>query len=162
MALLAIAAAYAAPRMSSFFRGRALDQEAKRLLSLIHFAQSHAVSEGVPVLVWVNPREGTYGVNVQSGYVDADERAQTFEIDSTLTIDGSNPTPLPESESGDEKYGLPDNVSVIRFNPDGFIDPVSMPQIVLRLGQESALQIVQTDNGLAYEIRQGDPKNGNR
>ena len=36
MALLTIAASLVAPKMASFFRGRAHDQEARRLLALTH------------------------------------------------------------------------------------------------------------------------------
>jgi type II secretion system protein H len=66
MVLLLIVASMVAPRMSSFFQGRALSQEARRMLSLAHFAQSRAVAEGVPVLLWIDTRNSTYGVEVQA------------------------------------------------------------------------------------------------
>jgi prepilin-type N-terminal cleavage/methylation domain-containing protein len=46
LALLVIITSLAAPAMSNFIRGRALDSEARRLLALMHAAQSRAVSEG--------------------------------------------------------------------------------------------------------------------
>ena len=48
MVLLLIVASMVAPRMSSFFRGRALSSEARRMLSLINYAQSRAVATGAP------------------------------------------------------------------------------------------------------------------
>ena len=42
MVLLLIVASMVAPRMSSFFRGRALSAEARRMLSLINYGQSRA------------------------------------------------------------------------------------------------------------------------
>ena len=50
MFLLAIVAGFVAPQMSSFIRGRNLNFEARRLLSLTHYAQQRAVSEGVPTV----------------------------------------------------------------------------------------------------------------
>ena len=65
MALLAIAASLAAPQMASFFRGRSLDQEARRMLSLTHYAQSRAVTEGFPMLLWIDPASGQYGLPIR-------------------------------------------------------------------------------------------------
>src|SRR5204862_288488 len=62
MLLLAIAASLVTPKMSSFIRGRSLNFEARRMLSLTHYAQGRAVAEGVPVLMWFDPKNSTYGV----------------------------------------------------------------------------------------------------
>ena len=68
MVLLLIVASMVAPRMASFFQGRALSSEAQRLLSLMHYAQSRAVAEGNPVVLWLDPAKSTYGVEVQTGH----------------------------------------------------------------------------------------------
>ena len=44
MVLLAIGAAMVAPRMGDFFRGRVVSSEARRMLSLVHYGQSRAIS----------------------------------------------------------------------------------------------------------------------
>src|SRR5690349_9721534 len=62
LVLLAITASLVGTNMGSFFRGRALNFEARRMLSLAHYAQSRAVSEGVPMVLWVNPSTATYGL----------------------------------------------------------------------------------------------------
>src|SRR4051812_33317266 len=65
MAILTIAAALVTPSMSSFFRGRTQEAEAARLLSLTHYGQNRAVSEGMPVSLWVNTKSGTYGLQLE-------------------------------------------------------------------------------------------------
>src|SRR6266850_7624427 len=61
MSLLIIAVGLSFPALQDFFRGRGLDSEARRFLSLVRYGQSRAVSEGIPMLLWVDAREGTYG-----------------------------------------------------------------------------------------------------
>src|SRR5438046_3115239 len=70
MALLSIVLAVSAPALSSFFRGRNIDAEGRRVVSLIRYGQSRAVSEGVPVLLWINARQGTYGVEQEPGFTE--------------------------------------------------------------------------------------------
>src|SRR5262245_41504309 len=62
MALLAIAIGVTFPTLRGFFRGRVLDSEARRLLSLTRYGQSRAVSEGVPMVLWIDARQKTYGL----------------------------------------------------------------------------------------------------
>lgn len=153
MVLLIIVASMVAPRMSSFFHGRVLNSEARRMLSLINYAQSRAVSEGVPVLLWLDPAHSTYGLEVQSGHVGADDRSGMFTTDPTLTIETPAVTAAAVSEQDDERLGLPEGRPAIRFNPDGFFDDASVRKIVLRQGSEGALEIAPTANRLRYEIR---------
>jgi type II secretion system protein H len=162
LALLAIAAAAVAPSMSSFFRGRALNFEARRMLSLTHYAQSVAVSEGVPVLLWVDVKDSTYGVSVQSAAnaaLDEDSRARTYTADPNLTLETPVGDLAATSETEDEKLGLPEGLPAIRFTPDGFYDDSSVRRIVIRDGTDAALELVQTSNRLGYEIRPATPLN---
>lgn len=155
MVLLAIGAAMVAPAMSSFYRGRLLSSEAKRLLALVHYGQSRAIAEGVPVLLWINAKDSTYGLRVPSTEAEGDERASQFTADPTITLDTpATDTPL-VSEQDDETLGLTDGLPVIRFTPDGFYDESSVRKIILRQGEgnENALEVVQTANRLGYEIR---------
>jgi type II secretion system protein H len=155
LALLAISALFVAASMGSFFRGRALNFEARRMLSLTHYAQSRAVAEGVPMILWVNPKESTYGLTVQSSYnqPDGDAHAISYTTDSGLTLETPTTVVAPVSEQDDEKLGLTDGISVIRFNPDGFFDDTSVSKITIRLGNEAGLELVPTANRLGYEIR---------
>lgn len=153
MVLLLIVASMVAPRMSSFFRGRALSQEAQRLLSLTHYAQSRAVAEGVPVLLWIDTTRSTYGVEVQVGHEGDDDRGTTYTAEPSITLEVPTVTDAPVSEEDDERLGLPENLPAIRFTPDGFFDEVSIQKITLRQGDEGALELVPKANRLGYEIR---------
>ena len=152
MVLLLIVASMVAPRMSSFFRGQALSGEARRMLSLINYAQSRAVAEGVPVLLWINPANSTYGIEVQAGHAGSDTRQQIFTAEPTLTLEAPGSTDTVVSEQEDEQLGLPAGLPAIRFNPDGFFDEGSISKIVIRQGEEGALEIVPTATRLGYEI----------
>lgn len=162
LALLAISAAFIASSLGGFFRGRTLNVEARRMLSLAHYGQSRAVSEGVPIVLWLDPRDSTYGLTVLSSFKDDDEgdtRATNYTADPSLTIETPlNETP-PLSEQNDEKLGLAEGIVAIRFNPDGFIDETSVRRITLRLDPATALDLVPTENGLAYEIRPASETN---
>ena len=50
MATLAIVLSVAAPSLARFFRGRSLDSEARRFLTLTRYGQSRAVAEGEPMV----------------------------------------------------------------------------------------------------------------
>jgi prepilin-type N-terminal cleavage/methylation domain-containing protein len=153
MALLCIVTALTAPRLISFFRGRALNEESRRILALAHYAQSRAVAEGLPVILWFDPATATYGQNIQPGYVDLDDRASSFALESSLTLElPAAAEPPPVSELGDENLGLSANLPMIRYTPDGCYDPDSIAKLILRQGNEAALQIVPTANHLDYEI----------
>src|SRR5690242_5350282 len=67
MAVVVIAIAITAPKLANFFRGRTLDSEARRLLALTHAGQSRAVSEGIPMRLWLDTEQGTYGLQEEAG-----------------------------------------------------------------------------------------------
>ena len=56
LTLLLIVIGVAFPSLQHFFRGRNLDSEARRFLSLTRYGQSRAVSEGVPMVLWIDAR----------------------------------------------------------------------------------------------------------
>jgi prepilin-type N-terminal cleavage/methylation domain-containing protein len=155
LALLAISALFVTSSMGSFFRGRALNFEARRMLSLTHYAQSRAVSEGVPVVLWIKPENSTYGLTVQSSFndIEGDTHAITYTTDGSLTLETPTGVVAPTSEQDDEKLGLTEGLAVIRFTPDGFHDESSVTKITIRQGNEAALELVPTGNRLGYEIR---------
>ena len=156
LALLAICAVLVTASMGSFFRGRVLNFEARRLLSLTHYAQSRAVSEGVPVVLWINVASSTYGLAVQSSFNDpeGDARAVRYTTEATLKLETPTGVVPPVSEQDDEKLGLTDDsLAFIRFTPDGFFDDSSVTKIIIRQGSEAALELVPKANRLGYEIR---------
>jgi type IV fimbrial biogenesis protein FimT len=156
MALLLIVLGVTFPSLKNFFKGRTLDSEARRFLSLTRYGQSRAVSEGVPMVLWVDVRERTYGLQVQAGYLANDTKAIEYDLDDDLQIEVSTPPatafPLPNNNTAQVAGNLP----AIRFTPDGFIGETSPETIQIREGQDrenAAIWISQNANRLNYEIR---------
>ena len=75
MTLLVVVVSVAAPSLAGFFRGRAVEAEARRMLSLTRLGQSRAASEGVPMVLWVDTTEKKYGLEEDSSFTDNDTRA---------------------------------------------------------------------------------------
>jgi Tfp pilus assembly protein FimT len=151
MALLAIVLSVSAPALSGFFRGRTLDSEGRRLVSLIRYGQSRAVSEGVPMSLWIDPRRGSYGLEQEPGFTDGDRKAVNFSLNRDLQISVTDlPTVLPSSTG----QGLRRDPSVprLRFQPDGFIGESSPQTVVLHETKGESLFITQTRNRMSYEI----------
>ena len=86
MALLTIVISLTAPSLSRFFRGRTLDSEARRLLALTRSGQSRAVSEGMPMDLWVDAAEGAFGLEAEPSFDTSDPKAVEFTLDSGLKI----------------------------------------------------------------------------
>ena len=76
LALLVVITSLAAPAMSNFIRGRALDSEARRLMALMHAGQSRAVSEGLPMVLWVDEKQGAYGLQAETTGQTGDPKAE--------------------------------------------------------------------------------------
>jgi Tfp pilus assembly protein FimT len=91
MALIVIMAAVVTPRMAGFFRGRTLDNEARRFVTLTRHGQNRAVSEGIPILVWIDEEKQLYGVEAQPGYLEKDDRALEYPVADELTIEAGEP-----------------------------------------------------------------------
>ncbi len=159
LALLAIFALLIASSLGGFFRGRVLNFEARRMLTLVQYGQSRAVAEGVPVVLWVDPTRNAYGLAVLGSFADADgdTRAVAYTMEPGLAFETPPADTTLVSEADDEKLGLPEGVLAIRCNPDGFFDEGSAQRITIRLGDQGALDLVPTANRLAYEIREGSP-----
>ena len=115
LALLAIVTSLAAPSLSQFFKGRALESEARQLLSLTRAGQSRAVSTGFPMLLWVNERDHTYGLQEEGKVLggsgsDTDPKAEEFEFNGTLQIEAADASLLTVNGQ---------SLPAIRFLPDG-------------------------------------------
>ena len=159
MVLLLTVASLVAPRMASFFKGRALSGEAQRVLSLLHYARSQAAAEAVPVVVWFDPARSTYGVEPAPGFSGLGEvRRLEFTLEPSLRLEVALVGEGVVSEQDDERLGLSPDRPAIRFNPDGFPDPAAPPRVVLRQDDGGALELALTANRLGYEIRTPDAR----
>lgn len=158
LALLAMAVAVTAPSLSRFFRGRTLDNEARRMLSVTRYAQSRAVSEGVPMLLWLRPVTREYGLMSETTFADTDTKSVTYELDSSLAMEvdtlqfaGESPWKLAGLTTGSKQ--------VIRFTPDGFVDENSPNWVWLKTTDESdAAWLVLSTNRLNYELGSLQPE----
>ena len=167
MAMLAAVIAVAAPSLSRFFKGQALDSEANRLLALTRYAQSRAVSEGIPMVLWINRALGTYGLRREAGFSAGtspvlagartpllDDKEKTFRLAPRLRFDLSLSTPQQPRAGGRVAAQAANQLPEIHFAPDGSIDESSLRMVLIREDETRWLALRQTENGLAYEITQ--------
>jgi type II secretion system protein H len=177
MAMLLTVLSLAAPSLARFFRGRGLDSEATRFLALLRHAQSRAVSEGVPVVVWLDPESRLYGLEAESSYVERDDLALEFRVNDQVEVEAELPPAANLlSELLDRAALLPPELDLtvqtertqaiknliwFRFNPDGFLTE-NLPRWVefreVRDDRSAArLWVAQSYNRLSYEIRTNPP-----
>jgi len=160
MSIIVMLISLVMPSLKGFFRGRNLDNEARRFLSLTRYAQSRAISEGLPVELWMNPRNGTYGVQSLAGYTETQTNSmiKDFRVDSTVQLSFSTPSSvLVRSNYWTQASGMSGTVARIRFQPDGFISDTSPANIYLRHGAESQIWIAETATHTRYAIQPGQP-----
>jgi prepilin-type N-terminal cleavage/methylation domain-containing protein len=159
MALLVTVIAIASPSLAGFFRGRAVDAEARRLMSLTRLGQSRAASEGVPMILWVDLTQRAYGLEADSSFVDEDPKAVEYPLDGNVTMEiGATDdtagaitanTLFGSATSSSRHASLPN----IRFEPDGSITGSSPESFRLLDRDGSSLWVGQSVNRLSYEIR---------
>ena len=149
MTLLIVVISFTAPSLGKFFRGRALDGEARRLLSLSREGQSRAASEGVPVILWVDASSRQYGLEQDLSYVERDDKALTYTLDRDVAIevvDGA-------LSSAYMLEGGPSNLPGIRCEPDGSFGEASPEALRLQDRDGAVLYLEKSRNRLNYEIR---------
>jgi Tfp pilus assembly protein FimT len=130
--------------MANFIRGRALDAEARRLMALMHAGQSRAVSEGMPMVLWLDEKQGAYGLQAETTGQTGDPKAETLSVDSTLQIAVLN-----------AGLGAPttfNNLPAIRFLPDGTVDENSPQTLQLTDSAGISRWLIESRNRTGYEI----------
>ena len=144
LSLLVIITSMVVPPMSRFIRGRALDSETQRLFSLMHAAQGRAVSEGMPVMLWLDEKGGAYGMEAETSGKDGDGRSETLTLDSTLQLSVLNP--------GTGNQTTFKNLPAIKFLPDGTIDESSPQSLELQDADGFGRWLVEVKARTGYEI----------
>jgi type II secretion system protein H len=152
MALLMIVIAVSAPSLQGFFKGRNLDSEARRLLSLTKYGQSRAVSEGIPMVLWVDSKQKSYGLRAAAGFLEEDDKAFEFNLDRDLKIEAEQ-LPAQTVLTPLQVDRIVGNLPSIRFLPDGSIAESSPLSIRIVQGEKDMLWVGQTTNRLRYEIQ---------
>ncbi len=136
MAMLVILMAVMAPSLGNFFRGRSVDGEVRRLSSLIRYGRERAISEGTPMILWIDPQQRAYGLTEDSTYAAQDGRAVAYPLsrDVVVEVDAArvNSAPMPTSLPMVSGFGPGRAAYAIRFQPDGFIADSSPVQIRIR------------------------------
>jgi prepilin-type N-terminal cleavage/methylation domain-containing protein len=170
MALLTIVISLTAPRLSRFFHGRTLDSEARRLLALTRSGQSRAVSEGLPMDLWVDAEQGSFGLEAEPSYETSDPKALDFTLDGGLRLEVvhktvvARATPMNNLNPGQQAStaSVPRvllvhaNLPTIRFLPDGSIGESSPQVLHLTSSDGGSLWLAQSRDGSNYEIRNTD------
>lgn len=175
LSLLLIVTGVSLPSLKNFFRNHNLDSEARRFLSLTRYAQARAAAEGVPMVLWIDLQEQTYGLQAEAGYVDLDRKAVEYPLDEGLAVEVSAPplatpsltsasTPLSSSLPLRSRAGQSDpNLPAIRVTAEGFFEGTSPETIVFHqadagIGDPAgSVWITQSGNRLNYEIRNQAP-----
>jgi len=145
MALLSIVIAIGAPRLARFFHGQTVQEEGQRLLALTRYGQSRAASEGLPMILWMNPANGSYGLRVQDGFTSGATTAPagtgkdvSFKLGDGLRF---------QFEQG---VTMPKQGASILFAPDGSIDESSLHRVVIAQDDGDWSAIAESENHLNY------------
>jgi type II secretion system protein H len=155
MTIMVIIISVVMPSLKGFFRGRGLDNEAMQFLALTRYGQSRAIDEGVPVELWVNAKNGTYGLEALSGYAETQTKPVTYDLDATVQIVlSASSTVLAHSNYWSQTKAQSGAVTRIRFQPDGFISDASPANIYLRQA-EGQIWIAEAPTHLEYDIQPG-------
>jgi len=168
MAILTMAVSVTAPTLANFFRGRTLDSEARRLVALTHNGQNRAVSEGIPIDLWIDSDNRTVGLEAEPSYEKTDPKAVEFSIDSGLQIEvirSAAVTPSPMtfiSRQAVSRASVPrvnlthPALPTIRFLPDGTVSDSSPQKLRLSARDDRSLWLVLSQDKISYEIRSND------
>lgn len=147
MGLLVAVLAIAAPSLSRFFSGRSLQEETRRFLALTQYGGNQAVNEGVPMVLWIDPKLGEYGLRPETGYPTNRHNAFHYRLRDDLELDVETAS-LPQASKS--------RTPSIYFLPDGSISETSLSFVRIRDRSEGEVCIAQSDNRLNFEVR--DPQ----
>lgn len=161
MTIMIVILGIVSPSLKGFFHARNLNNEARRFLSLTRYGSSRAIAEGVPVELWIDPRQSRYGLDALSGYTETQTNPLVYGLDQTVQISFTPPSSLlthsnywTQTLSEAQRGGL----ARIRFQPDGLISDTSPANIVLTqpdTGEQ--LFIAENSTHLRYELATGPP-----
>jgi type II secretion system protein H len=164
MTILTIVVSITAPALANFFHGRTLDSEARRLLALTRHGQSRAVSEGIPMELWMDTAKNSFGLEAEPSYETEDGKAVELTLDGDIQLQLVNGTAQNSTASSGtlrtagaaSATPLADrhpNVPKIRFLPDGSIGEASPLALTLTGRDGTSICIQQARSRLNYEIR---------
>ena len=135
------------------------------MLAMTHSGQNRAISEGIPIDLWIDPVNNLAGLDAEPSYETADPKAVEFELDSGLrlevvkqttvtpTVKTLAPGQVASSASVPRVNLTHPGLATIRFLPDGTIGENSPQQLRLRGRNGNAIFLALAKDKLSYEIR---------
>jgi type II secretion system protein H len=140
MALLAIVMAISAPSLSRSLRQRNLDHEAVRFIGLTEYARNEAVSQGIPMFVWIDPNTSHFGVSPKAGFTVNESRTREYAANSDLHF---------EMDQTQLIQGL---VHVVEFAPDGAPGTVITESVRILDRFNESVTVALTTDRWSYEV----------
>ena len=111
------------------------------------------------MVLWVDVKEGTYGMQAQTGYLDEDDKSVEYEIHETLKMESLALGDCARNSNTQraERNSVVGNLPAIKFNPDGFYADTSPEEILLiqeaESGSKEEVVIAKSLNRISYEIQ---------
>ncbi len=141
MGLLGTVMAFAAPMLSRSLRDRHLQQEGIRLLGMAELCRNTAISEGVPMLFWIDSAQGRFGMEPKAGFETGRDATRDYALGDDVWF-----------EAVTEGRGEASGKTQVEFAPDGVPETAGVETI--RLGDRfgGTVLIARTEDGWGYEI----------
>ena len=114
------------------------------MMALIDAGQSRAVSEGMPMVLWVDVQNGLYGLQAETSGQSGDPKAENLSVDSTLQLAVLN--------NGLGAATTFNNLPAIRFLPDGMVDENSPKTLQLTDSAGVSRWLIESSSRMGYEI----------
>ena len=143
MGLLATLTALAVPSLSRSLRQRYLNEEAARFLAATEYARDEAVSQGVPMTIWIEPETRHFGVEAKTGYDSAETRTREFTLNPDIQVEVTNAV---------AKAGV---IQAIEFSAEGLPTLASVESVRFTDRFDSELTVSRMSDGWGYEIVKG-------
>ena len=105
------------------------------------------------MMLWIDTRRGSYGLQQQPGYTDVDTKAVRFDLTNHIRVVVRD-LPLQNSQTMQTRAAAKMDPSVpsLYFQPDGFISEDSPQTVEMRETTGETIWITQSRNRLNYEI----------
>jgi len=140
MALLATLLAFSAPSLSRSMRDRHLKEHALRFLALIEYGREEAISQGVPMVVWIDPGTHRFGVEPKPGFPGDSTRRKSFATGDDIRFEiGQGAATVNASQA-------------IELTPAGIPELHSAESVRLIDRHDSVITVARSGDRLGYEI----------
>lgn len=144
MAVLALVLALSAPSLARSMRQRNIAAEAARFQAATEYARNEAVSQGVPMVLWVDEKARAFGIEPRSGFIGDPSRVRAFTLHPDIEI------------ALEKSLDRSAAVQPIEFAPDGAPASTNVETVELKDRFATTVTIARTEDGWSYEILKGE------